>query len=192
MDLTTITVTDFKNQFTRDFAYLPNWDPAQLYNTGNQVYYAPTLLFYKALIDGVPIGTTPDTLAPNWAQYVDSINNYVLDSDIINAFAEAMVVLNQGLYGPDSTIRMAYLYLTAHFLVNDLKTSAQGIASTGNYPVSARTVGSVSESYSIPEAYLEDPILSFYTKSGYGLKYLNMTLPNTVGNIGVVYGATQP
>jgi hypothetical protein len=67
----------------------------------------------------------------------------------------------------------------------------QGIQSRGEQLVTSRSVGSVSESYDIPERFKNDPILNYYTKTGYGLKYLNMILPYLTGNISVAAGATQ-
>ena len=46
MDLSTITVDDFKALFTRDFPYLNEYDNAELYNAGERIYYTTTKLFY--------------------------------------------------------------------------------------------------------------------------------------------------
>lgn len=190
MDLNTITVADFKALFNRDFAYLPVWQPSPVfYNTGEEVYYT-NRLFYTALQDGVT--SIPPATPLDWKKTTDDIDNFVQDSDITKAFAEAQAVFNQALLGDDATIKLAYLYLTAHYLVNDLKTAAQGVSSSGSNPVTARTVGSVSESYAIPQRYLDDPILVFYTKSGYGLKYLSIVMPAMVGNMQAVWGGTNP
>jgi hypothetical protein len=148
LDLSTITVTDFKSFFSRDFSYAQAFDPD---NT-----------------------------------------SFVTDDDINKAFSEAKIGLNQGLFSSDDNIRIGYLYLTAHYLVNDLKTALQGIGGVADMPLSGRTVGSVSETYSIPKAYTDDPILAFYTQSRYGMKYLSLVLPSIVGNVGVVAGATVP
>lgn len=56
--LTEKTVQGFKDLFFRDFPYLPVWDNTETYNTGNEVYYETTKLFYRALNDGVT--STPD------------------------------------------------------------------------------------------------------------------------------------
>lgn len=149
LDLSTITVADFKSFFPRDFPYSAVYDP-----------------------------NNP---------------NYVTDNDITKAFAEAQISLNQALFTSDANIRIGYYYLTAHYLVNDLRTAAQGAGPGGaDFPVSGRTVGSVSEQYAIPEAYTADPLLSFFTQTRYGMKYLALVLPKLVGNIGVVCGTTTP
>ena len=188
MDLSTITVQDFKDLFPRDFAYLPTW-VSGTYNTDDEVYYAVNGLFYRCINDGV---TTVPTNVTDWVQYSDKTLNYVLDSDIEKAFSEAQITFNQSLFTSDANIQIGYLYLTAHYLVNDLKAASQGVSSQGSGVISSKSVGSVSTSYAIPEAWTKDPVLNFYTTSAYGLKYLNMVLPAMVGNVNIVAGATNP
>ncbi len=118
--------------------------------------------------------------------------DYVGNQDITNAFGEAKITFNQTLFGNDDDITLAYLYLTAHFMCVDIAMANGGVNSQANFPVSARTVGSVSESYAVPEAYTQSANLSYYTQTAYGLKYLAMVLPRLVGNFGHVYGGTTP
>jgi len=190
MDLSTIDVNAFKDLFYRDFLYLPVYDNTALYNAGNRVYYATTKLFYDCKVNGTT-GILP-TVTASWEIVSDDVLNYIQDRDIEKAFAEAQVNLNQSLYASDSIIEMAYLYLTAHYLVNDIRAGLAGIASAANFPVQSKSVGSVSTSYAIPKSYQDDPVLSFYTQSAYGLKFLNLTLPAIVGNVQAVAGATRP
>lgn len=151
MDLSSITIADFKALYVRNFQY-----------------------------------------APEGATYDSNSAQFVYDADITKAFAEAEMVFNQALFSGNANITLAYLYLTAHYLVNDLITAGQGINASADFPVSSRSVGSVSESYSIPQRYLDDPNLVFYTKSAYGMKYLSFLLPNLIGNINAVEGDTVP
>lgn len=190
MDLSTITVQDFKDYFTRDFAYLPVWDVAASYNTGAIVYYEVTKLFYKAKNDGV---TSVPTTAADWDSYSDSVDNYVLDSDVTKAFAQAKIKFNQALFDTDADIEMGYLWLTAHYMVIDLQAALQGVASSGgSFNVSSRSVGSVSESYDIPEVYKKSPFVSFLAKTAYGEKYFSLIQSRLVGNTFVVGGGTRP
>lgn len=193
MDVTTITVQQFQTQFRRDFPYLDTitYSGSALYNTGQEVYYPTTQLFYTALQNGIT-GVTPDSDSSKWQLTNDDIDNYIQDADITNAFAEAQVVFNQALFGDDPTITLAYLYVAAHFLCNDIRASQAGIGSSASFPVNSRSVGSVSEAYTIPEAYTSDPVLAFYTSSSYGMKFLAMALPNMRGNMVSVYGGTNP
>lgn len=190
MDLDTITVNDFKALFYRDFPYLPAYDNSELYNAGSRVYYTPTKLFYDCKVNGTT-GILP-TVATNWDAVSDSLDNYVMDIDIEKAFDEAKITFNQALFSTEENIKIGFLYLTAHYLVNDLRTALKGISATAFFPVQSRSVGSVSESYGIPQSYLTSPILSFYTQSAYGLKYLNMILPHLIGNVIGIAGGTRP
>lgn len=190
MDLNTITVADFKAQFRRDFPYLPVYDNTKLYNAGTRVYYTPTQLFYDCKVNGTQ-GILP-TVTNNWTLVADDVDNYVQDEDITKAFAEAKLAFNQSFFGDDDTIKMVFLYLAAVYLVNDLRAAQAGVSGRPAFAVTSRQVGNVSESYGVPDAYLDDPLLAFYTNSAYGLKYLSLVMPYLRGNIGVVCGATLP
>lgn len=193
LDLTTITVADFKAQFPRDFPYFSSiaYNPSAVYNTGDEAWYITNNLFYQALADGIT-GITPGTDPTKWIKYADTINNWIQDSDINSAFLEAQIVCNQALFQTDAQNKIGYLYLTAHFLCNDIKAALAGVNSSGGFPVASRSVGSVSESYTIPEAYTQNPILAMYTQSSYGMKYLAMILPAITGNMKAVWGGSLP
>src|SRR5690606_2946854 len=132
-DLDTITVSDFKALFRRDFPYLPTYDNAALYNSGTRVYYPLTALFYDCKVNGT-IGILP-TVTENWTLVSDDIDNYVLDEDIEKAFSEAKVLLNQALFSSDENIQLGYLYLTAHYLVHDMRAAQSGISGVGSFAV---------------------------------------------------------
>ena len=188
LDLDTITTTDFKNQFPRDFAYLPVWLNTTTYNTGDEVFYDINGLFYRALNDGVT--SIPTTIA-DWVKIEDDVLNYIQDSDIERAFEEAQLSYNQGLFGTDAEVTLVYLYITAHYLVLDLRAASQGVESSSDFNVQSRSVGNVSESYSIPDIYVNDPNFSFYTKTQYGLKFLSFAVPRMQGNVVSVPGGTR-
>ena len=190
MDLSTVTVADFKSLFRRDFPYLPDYDNTKTYNTGTVVYYGTTDLFYQCLQD-VTVGHLPTDTA-YWSKYDASVDDYIQDDDIEKAFDEAEFCINQELFSTDAKITLVYLYATAHYLVNDIRAAMQGVESSGSFNVSARSVGRVSETYSIPQRYLDSPALSFFTTSAYGMKYLSLVVPNLIGNMGIVGGGTNP
>ncbi len=181
-----LTPEDFKNQFWRDFTFINTWLVGTTYNTGNQVFYDVNKRFYQCLNDGV-IGTLP-TVTTDWKEI--SNVGLVSDLDITNAYAEACITFNDALFDDDDDIVLGYLYLAAHYLVNDLNAGGQNSSQVGF--ANSRSVGNVSESYSIPQWLLDDPILSFYGQSSYGRKYLNMILPRLTGNIATVEGCTTP
>lgn len=189
MDLNTITIAQFMAYFLRDFPYLPVYSGATSYKVDDIIYYETDESFYKCIL--ASLGNLP-TNVTYWEAYSDDIENYVLDADITKAFAEAEMVLNQSLFSSDANVTLGYLYVTAHFVSNDLRVAQQGILSTGTFPIKKRKVGNVHEEYEIPTAWVNSPIFSFYTKTGYGLKYLNMVMPKIVGHTAVLAGQTLP
>jgi len=181
-----LTPEDFKNQFWRDFTFVDTWLVGSTYNTGDQVFYDVNKRFYQCLNDGV-IGNLPTNIN-DWKEI--SNVGLVSDLDITNAYAEACITFNDALFDDNADIILGYLYLAAHYLVNDLNAGGQSGTQAGL--VNSRSVGNVSESYSIPQWQLDDPILGFYAGSSYGRKYLNMILPRLTGNITTVKGCTTP
>ena len=119
------------------------------------------------------------------------IYDYILDDDIQKAIGEMLVLLPQAKFSGNN-FELAQLYLTAHCLCNDIKTSNAGLASQIIFPVSSKSAGGISESYGIPKRFLDNEIYAFYLTSQYGLKYLAMLLPRLRGNVAVVSGWTQP
>jgi len=109
---------------------------------------------------------------------------------VVKAFKEAIVNFNPGLFSTDDQLEVCYLYLAAHYLVNDIQTAQQGVNSTGYAPVNSRSVGSVSESYTLPDWMAQDPYLSNFTTTRYGQKYLSMIKPLLIGNVQVYQGWT--
>lgn len=114
----------------------------------------------------------------------------VTDLDLTKAFTEATINFNPGLFSTDDQLKTSFLYLSAHYLVNDLQTSAEGATSVGYFTVASRSVGSVSESYDLPSWMKTDPNLSYYATTRYGQKYLSIIKPLLVGNVQVYQGAT--
>lgn len=182
-----MSIEDFKTYFTRDFAYLPLWDNTISYNTNEEVYY--NRLFYTALSDSIPAGTLP-TNTTYWAKTDDDIDNFVQDTDITKAIAEATTNFNTSLFADNTTQDIAFNYLTAHYLCLDIRTALKGVMSKGEFNTQSKGVGSVSESYAIPEMYAKDPYLNYFTKTNYGLKYLSIIQPLLIGNVGIALGAT--
>lgn len=153
MDLSTITIQNFKDRFYRDFT------------------------FKTTEMGAIALQADPD---------------FVQDRDITNAFMDAQELLNQGLFPDNNGITIGYLLLTAHCLCLNINNANAGLGATAGMPVTARSVGSVSESYSIPENYLKNPQLQPYLGTAYGLKYLTMVLPAITGNVASVYARTHP
>ena len=178
----TVSVTDFKNQFPRfSPEYLPVYVANSTHFKGDIVYYADTALFYEAKKTTTELPTNNS----DWDLYNDSVLNYTQDSDILEAINEAFVNFNEGLFPDEATAKLVFLFLVAHYLTIDF-----GIA-TGGIQVgltTSKSVGSVSESYSIPNWLLNNAALSSYATTPYGIKYASLIRPYLVGNFFIVKG----
>jgi hypothetical protein len=116
----------------------------------------------------------------------------VTDTDLTRCFLEASINFNESLFPNQDQLKVAYLYLAAHYLCVDTQVAAQGVNSVGYAPVSARTVGQITESYHNPDWLMRDPVLSMYVTTRYGLEYLSIIRPLLIGNAVVYQGATTP
>lgn len=139
---------------------------------------APTIADFKTNFSrDFPYGTT---------------NSTVKDFDITKALNEAGFNINESLFGTQDSYSMAYLYLAAHYLVMDLRASSQGISGAFGWLESGKSVGSVSQSFSIPQKILDNPVFAYYSKTNYGAKYLSLVLPRLVAPISIAAGGTLP
>jgi len=98
----------------------------------------------------------------------------------------------EALFPDDASIKLGYLYMTAHYLVSDLRAAMGGLFSASVFLTTSRSAGNVAESYGIPSSYMDDPIFAYYGSTAYGMKFLSFVWSNLRGNFGVVAGATQP
>lgn len=109
----------------------------------------------------------------------------VLDADIAKALVQAAMTFNESLWADETEKTTAFLYLAAHFLVIDLQAAGGlslvaggGVSSPGSPgPMTSKSVGSVSASYTVPSDLVNDPILGPYTRTGHGMKYLQLVKP---------------
>jgi hypothetical protein len=114
-----------------------------------------------------------------------------MDQDITNALADAAASINDELFVSQEAYTSGYLNLAAHFLVMSLRASSQGIAGSYSFLEASKSVGSVSQSVSIPQQILDHPVLSMLAKTNYGAKYLALVLPYLAGRVFTVCGATS-
>ena len=113
-------------------------------------------------------------------------HDQVMDCDIYKALNEARSFINQGII-PCNKLAIAFLYLTAHFLVLNIRMGFNGIQSVGQQIVQSNNITEVSESYAIPSKFVNNAIVNAYAKTDYGLKYLSIVLPNLIGHVGSGY-----
>lgn len=180
-----VSTTDFQDLFNRDFPYLPVYVEGKAYFTNDIVYYEPN--FYQSLVDN---NTELPTNTTNWQVINDSVNNYIQDSDIMRAFNEAVINFNVNLFTDQNSAIMVFLYLAAHYLVIDLNNAMNPLALGFMGFTQSKSVGSVSESYGIPQWMLNNQVLSAYAQTGYGRKYLSLMQPYLIGNVLFFSGRT--
>lgn len=143
----------------------------------------------------------PTTSAPFKAQFVRDFNyapdsdpdnlQYVTDADILAAYQNALQNFNPSIFGtltPVDQITPVFLWLAAFYLVWSIQNSSTGLGSQSKFPISNKSVGGVALGFSIPEAYLKNPVLSIYATNGYGMMYLSFALQKTIGNVRVAFG----
>lgn len=187
-----VTVDLFKSHFVRDFPYLPYREEGKAYFKGDIVYVSPN--FYISNTDGNLSPVTDEA----WSLYKDSEENYLSDSDIEKAIAEAIIGFNFSLFDDTTLINdtmtestLVMLYLVAFYLVIDIKNSTAGLSSNAYTSfVSSKSVGNVHESYGIPSWATNNPMYSLYMDNGYGRKYLSLLIPRISGWFYLSKGAT--
>jgi hypothetical protein len=119
-------------------------------------------------------------------------NQTVMDSDIFRAITQTSMDFPVTLFPDQGSYNVGFLLLSAHNLVMNLRASSQGINGQFAWLQGSRSVGSVSESISIPQRILDNPMFSYLSKTNYGTQYLMMILPLISGQVFTVEGATLP
>lgn len=178
-----VTAEDFKNQFPR---FIPVYLPIYTFKT----YYKDDVVYFNNDFYKCKVTSTTNTPATttDWEKTSGNALNYTQDNDIIRAIAEAKVNFNEGLFDDECTAKLLFLYLVAFYLTIDFQNALN--ANGGFGLVQSKSVGSVSESYAIPQFFMNKPQFAMYAQNGYGRKYLNMLLPYLTGNIILAKGAT--
>ena len=116
----------------------------------------------------------------------------VLDSDICKAFGQTDFNINPGLFPTQAMYTVGYLLLAAHYLVTDLRMSSQGMNGQYGWLEQSKSVGSVSQSFAIPQRIQDNPYIAMLTKTNYGAKYIELILPQLCGQMFTVRGHTKP
>ncbi len=142
-------------------------------------YLAPTIAEFKAyFVRDFPYGTDPTTS--------------ILDADINKAFGQTNFNISQDMFATQGNYQIAYMLLAAHYLVTDLRMSSQGLSGQYSWAESSKSVGSVSQSFAIPQKILDNPFFAMLARTNYGAKYLELIMPLLAGQVGYVCGRTHP
>lgn len=105
--------------------------------------------------------------------------------------AKLSAQINTFLFGDQNCFDMAFNYLTAHFLVTNLKNSSQGLSGQAEGILSSKSVSSVSSSFQFPNEWLNNPMFMMIGKTPYGMRYLEIIYPLTRGAMFVTAGKTH-
>jgi hypothetical protein len=124
--------------------------------------------------------------------YSDDPKSGVTDADISKAYGQARQNLNESLFANQEMFSQGFLLIAAHYLVIDLRMASQGINGQFSWIESSKSVGSVSQSFSVPDSIMRNPYLAMLSKTNYGAKYLELILPQLYGNVSIAYGRTLP
>lgn len=116
----------------------------------------------------------------------------VMNQDIRKALIEATCFVNKDLFCTTGSYNQGVLLLAAHFLAMNLRASSQGISGSFPWMQTSKSVGSVSESYQIPQWIMDNPEWAMLTKTNYGAQFLFMVLPSLSGQVFTVLGRTLP
>jgi len=191
MAFVTPSIPQFKAYFFRDFPYLSNieWNILTNYIVGDKVFYSVTELFYEAILNNV--GQVPTDIVV-WKIVSDKQQNYILDLDIQKAFDEATYNINQACFGTQEEFDIPFFYLSAHYLVQDLLASSQGLTGSYSWLTVSKSVGNVSQSFGIPPYILNSPQFAYISTTRYGAKYISLIIPCIIGGVVSVAGATHP
>ena len=155
-------------------------------------YAIPTVDQFKAGFPrDFPFAVSPEpTPPPDGGDQTDLTK--VRDEDITNAINLAQFNVNQGLFSTQANFQQAFLYLAAHYLVQMLLASTEGLASKYNWLTNSKGVGDVSESFVIPERVKASPFLSSLSVTRYGSIYLSIVTPLLIGNVMTFHRMSLP
>lgn len=142
-------------------------------------YSNPSVADFKAYFTrDFPYGTDP--------------NVAVTDADISKAFQLTNINVSQSLWGDQASYSVGYFLLSAHYLVMDLRMSSQGINGQFSFLEQSKSVGSISQSFAIPQRVLDNPDWAVLMKTNYGAMWLQLILPQLTGQVFTVLGSTRP
>lgn len=182
-----LTPQDFRDYFSHgEINYAVLWQENTSYRKDIVVSYR--LKNYQSLADN----NTANPRDENHWQLMPGYF-YALDSDLERAIVQAGGSFNPRLFADDPGVgRMCLLLLTAHYVLQDYSMVNGASNSTSPGIISGKSVGGVSASYTLPEAYLKNPLFSQLAQTPFGLKYLGYITTRAVGNTVVCKGATNP
>jgi hypothetical protein len=99
--------------------------------------------------------------------------------------------INSSLFSTQTSYTIAYNLLAAHFMVLNLRASSQGLNGQYNWMQNSKSVGSVTEAFTLPQRVIDNPDFAQYFKTNYGAQYMHLVWPLLAGQMFSVCGGTQ-
>lgn len=116
--------------------------------------------------------------------------NTLKDSQILLMFEEASAQISSCLLRSKS-YKFAYMNLVAFLLYDKYGNGFGMTGSKGTLGIiSSESQDDQSISYAIPEKFLKSPLWSMFSQNPYGLKYLRLVYPCTIGNVSIALGGS--
>jgi len=123
----------------------------------------------------------------------------IMDGDLESAMADAEVMFNPGKWVNDAEMKLAFLYLSAHFLRVNTESAGglmpaptnAGMESMTDDPVVSKSVGGVSVNYALPPSVTESPVLAPFMSTPFGKIYLQFLAPKLTGVMMVIGGSND-
>ena len=137
-----------------------------------------TVADFKARFPEFPYGTASGT---------------VTDGMITNALNDACSMFNVALWNTGIELNTMFLFLAAHCLAQNVQAGGGlgltlGAQNAGGAPINSRSVGSVSVGYQLPDKWVNDPTISPFLMTTYGIRYVQAAYPRMRGNMAVIGG----
>lgn len=116
----------------------------------------------------------------------------VRDVDVTNAFTQADANFNEDLFASQAAYREAYLQLAAHFLCVNMLAASQGVGGSAQWLTVNKSIDSVTEGFEVPDRVKRSPMLSQFSKTSYGMIYVQLIGPLLTGNVAGIYRQASP
>lgn len=178
--MTRPTIIEFKTYFAGYFRFSPYkiWEEETLYSENDNVLYLSpenyTWGIYKSLVDE---NDSLPTDKEKWELTSINPNSYVTDKDIETAMDQAETVCCEGKITSPKDYFIAFMYMTAHFLIIDWQMRNAGINAGGTSGILiGRTVGKMSTHYAVSPIIQKYPEYEIYFKTLEGQKAMSIIL----------------
>ncbi len=116
----------------------------------------------------------------------------VRDVDVNNAFTQLDANFNEGLFASQATYQEAYLQLAAHYLCLNMIAASQGVGGSAQWVTINKSIDSITEGFEVPDRIKRSPMLAQFSKTSYGMLYLDLIGPLLVGNAAGIYRQASP